>query len=212
LDLLAAVSLVVFLAMLALWARGYWARDGIWYSTDTARYSLHSYRGRIWIWRLSGGRAASDGVWTTSAKLHRGWAWDSTPDSWYEQFKSSRKWGMSAEQFTLAAPATGYSPSVPGAVDWQVLGFRFLRNDSWTPIAQLQWGYPTARSAAVFIPQCAIALLLGLLPAATLFRLLRRRRRMKRGLCPLCGYDLRGSPNRCPECGTVQNPMPGVAA
>ena len=42
----------------ALWARGDWARDGIWYTSDTARYSLHTYRGRIWYWQLSGGRGA----------------------------------------------------------------------------------------------------------------------------------------------------------
>ena len=31
---------------------------------------------------------------------------------------------------------------------------------------------------------------------------LRRRRRIKRGLCPACAYDLRGSPaTTCPECG-----------
>ncbi|HTW93231.1 MAG TPA: hypothetical protein VMD30_00460 [Tepidisphaeraceae bacterium] len=39
------------------------------------------------------------------------------------------------------------------------------------------------------------------LPAAWIFR--RFGRRWPQGTCTHCGYDLRASPDRCPECGSV---------
>ncbi len=42
----------------------------------------------------------------------------------------------------------------------------------------------------------AVALIYGVLPGA------RRIRRKRKGLCLKCGYDLRASKDRCPECGT----------
>jgi hypothetical protein len=42
------------------------------------------------------------------------------------------------------------------------------------------------------------------MPTLTLaVRWVRKRRRAGRGLCPSCGYDLRATPDRCPECGCV---------
>jgi len=53
------------------------------------------------------------------------------------------------------------------------------------------------------LPLWALALATAALPIARLGWRRRVRRRVQRGLCPGCGYDLRATPERCPECGTI---------
>jgi hypothetical protein len=55
----------------------------------------------------------------------------------------------------------------------------------------------------VSIPLWSIAWAGAMGPAIALRRILLRRRRRRRGECLACGYDLRASPGRCPECGAV---------
>jgi hypothetical protein len=50
-------------------------------------------------------------------------------------------------------------------------------------------------------PHAMAVVFFALLPAGLGFALFRGRRRT--GLCRSCGYDLRATPERCPECGTV---------
>ena len=55
------------------------------------------------------------------------------------------------------------------------------------------------------IPFWATAWATAILPAITLQRFLRRRHRLRKGLCLRCGYDIRATPDRCPECGAEKN-------
>lgn len=52
------------------------------------------------------------------------------------------------------------------------------------------------------LPFWLLAILCGIWPALYWHPRRIRRQRITAGLCPDCGYDLRGTPNRCPECGT----------
>ena len=74
--------------------------------------------------------------------------------------------------------ALGFSNGPTGS--WFTLGF-------WVVIVPL-W---------MFVMVTAMPPLWWLLTAPRV----RRRRRIRKGLCPTCGYDLRGSMGACPECG-----------
>ena len=79
---------------------------------------------------------------------------------------------------------------IPTEKQFHLLGLTHVRASS--PYAQWQ---------TLSIPLWLLLLLLLILPANSLFKFLRFLRRRKLNLCRMCGYDLRASPERCPECG-----------
>jgi hypothetical protein len=56
------------------------------------------------------------------------------------------------------------------------------------------------------IPLWGLALLAACLPMIAVYRCARARRRKRLRLCVACGYDLRESEDRCPECGRIVAP------
>ena len=91
-----------------------------------------------------------------------------------------------------------------------------MRNYSrWLPHSRTfcfsRFGYnhdvkpPSDFAYAVWFPHWFLALLFAILPLMRLRSLLRKRRLNRIGLCQHCGYDLRATPDRCPECGHLPN-------
>ncbi|HET6247856.1 MAG TPA: hypothetical protein VFE47_09170 [Tepidisphaeraceae bacterium] len=104
--------------------------------------------------------------------------------------------------------ANGYQGQDPFIFwDWNtgIGGCNTLTSVSWA-----------TRSRAVMLPDWAIVFLLMAPPIAWFAGTSRRRirRRQRAGLCPACGFDLRASPLRCPECGLLRDARfsPGIGA
>jgi len=81
-----------------------------------------------------------------------------------------------------------------GDVQWVRGGFRYLRI---TSDGMRRWN--------LVVPFWVLGILFAAPPGLWWRGRMKVRRRRRLGLCASCGYDLRATPGRCPECGKVVN-------
>jgi hypothetical protein len=79
---------------------------------------------------------------------------------------------------------------------WNRLGF-YTAQTGW------ESSFASESQEWVAVPAWLPVLAFLVLPVVWIVRRRKARRRVSAGLCETCGYDLRGTPERCPECGTV---------
>ena len=186
LNLLTALSLLLCVAVCVLWVRSFSVRDIIaWGRGEPSRVNtrrvITSNRGdlRCEAERFSfKGPALPPGA-RVDHKMHvaRGW-WRAAPSA-------------------ATRPADSVLPL-------GMVGFRFEHESvEWE---SFYGQVAVKRRFDVSVSYWFLGLVAAALPCSRGLRIMWRkssRSRIRRGLCPRCGYDLRATRGRCPECGTV---------
>ena len=180
-HLLAVLSLMMCAATVVFWVRSYRFDEGAGYRLKGEySYRIVSQPGSVWfeiVHEISffDKKPMPDvlsGAWTFSDPHDRFW----TLGFWYKD---------------------------PG--QFHFLGFVYKRGERFMNRYMRESGvvaldaYP---ESSVAVPYWALVTLFALLPLFWVWRLARRHFRRLPGHCVKCGYDLRASQDRCPECGT----------
>ena len=159
LHALTGLSVILFVATVALWVRSYSTADMLWYGRPGWRHGLITEPGVIRLFK----------------DRHR--PKDSAPGKfWYTHWKQGPR----------------YRPEFYQAVHWHRWGFSFVTDRE---------GDGFMRRLTFALPYWFVLVIVAALPAAR--SMPGRPHRRRDGRCLNCGYDLRATPERCPECGTI---------
>jgi hypothetical protein len=209
LKIATVLSLVLCLATCVLWVRSYWYGELLQRVRNAHDEEFTwQYRRPVWVYcgglRIEANQYRSSTYWSRRANAN---------------FEDDYKPGTSYYRrvFSAADPVWKY-PAIAGETDHPPDAAIDGGHLKWSTFLGFKWGWgyqdgermhPSNHDwktwTQVVIPLWFIALLPALLPAARLGPALKRRRLRRakaEGSCARCGYDLRVTRERCPECGT----------
>jgi hypothetical protein len=181
-TLAAGASAVLCAGVCVLWVRSYFAADRLfWQGWDDE--GDRSYRRQDMILSGSGGVGMSRVVQSGPRESYR-----MSIDRWLAR--------TGPRPFHAALPAA-YPDFMGDKPVWG--GFK------WSGSTYMEAGRtrPRAYGWQVVVPYWALFAVTASLPLGWGWRWQRRRRLAAFGHCAACGYDLRATPDRCPECGAV---------
>ena len=192
LNLLTLLSLLLCVAVAVMWVRSYsaWEAFGSFYRRTDAvqrgpyreeRRLVSEFRG---VESIDGGLGVGTLRWEWAKRSVAVFAveWEPVPD--VDRFGHVR----------LSEAAR------PAGVPFGAAGTRRRGAIGCWRVAAVNW--PAGGVTAIVVPYWAVTLVFALVPAARAMTLVRNARRRHRRLCVSCGYDLRATPDRWPECGT----------
>ncbi|MDB5323725.1 MAG: hypothetical protein JWN40_5356 [Phycisphaerales bacterium] len=177
------LSTLLCIATTALWLRSYWGTDCLSRRTPVASspYAVSHYEHQI-AWTHGEIRFSSG---EQSYYLHSPLSDSAAPVT------ASAYWSWSR----LGVGHWGWE-SPPAHSLRDRLGFQSYHSGLSTSFSDSHHDVDT-------MPAWLPVALFAIPPALFVRRRIRARRRAQTGHCRRCGYDLRATPDRCPECGTL---------
>ena len=220
LNALTVLSLLFFMATVVFWVRSHRHRHTIWFRNEVLHENGYQYTvrtiesagGKFVVARLQidamgqvslPGERPNDG-WRTLGPGDGGdWSIGPKRGFMHQEFAGPSSLQRSGQWSAWE----GHDESL--GLLWYDGGAKFFERRSNLPFAppgDLIIYYAPWRSWHFVVPYWLSALLFGALPLRHVTMSVKRRveeRRRRAGLCRSCGYDLRATPERCPECGAV---------
>ena len=153
-------------------------------------WSRSKFAGDSWFW---GGRAHCGGMFVMDGVVRFGYA---------AQGSTGEARGFSHGSFDWRSQTRGF-----GVRSWEEMRGRWYGRlgFGYDPNARLD-NTTGGRMYRVYFPFWGLTIVSLIAPGMVVIAYCRRRHRHRRGMCPRCGYDLRATAQRCPECGAVPKP------